>query len=84
MESDISPAIIAALISADAMGMVRISNGSASEIEETTLQLMVLERMGFLSRGPGRGFYRPFYLTEKGQKLKKVLIKAEKASGLAG
>jgi len=84
MESDISPKIIAALISADATGMIRIPNGSANEIEEMTLQLAVLEKMGFLSRTPGTGFYRPFHLTEKGVRLKKVLIKAEKASGLPG
>lgn len=84
MGSDISPKVIAALISADETGMIRIPNGSAGEIGEMTLQLVVLEKMGFLSRETGTGFYRPFYLTEKGRKLKRVLIKAEKASGLPG
>ena len=84
MESDISPTIIAALISANTTGMIRIPNGSACEIEEITLQLMLLEKQGFLSRVPGTGFYRPFQLTEKGERLKKVLIKAEKESELPG
>ena len=73
METKLSEFAMKALNSADDQGKVTIPCASACEIEALFEELSELEKMGYLSRLRGKALYRPFFLTEKGKELKKLL-----------
>ena len=83
MQKQYSESVISALLSADGNGEIRIPPGSPSEIEDLTAHLMELETMGFFTRAEGVGYYRPFILTEHGEKLRSFLAKSENLSAIA-
>jgi len=77
MQKQYSESVVSALLSADENGVIRIPPGSACEIEDLTKGLMELEKMVYLTRVEGVGYFRPFVLTKEGATLKRCLMISE-------
>lgn len=65
---------VSALLAANETGQIDFPCGSAMEIEDYLHALLRLEKLGFVSRSPGKAFYRPFTLTATGHSKKAELI----------
>ena len=68
----------AALLLANALGIINIPCGRACESEALFGELCRLEKMGFLTRAKEKEFYRPFTLTQRGDALKYLLSQPAK------